>query len=217
MAKVINPLNSTEARGKVGGLVYNTWRGIRTVKTNTAPSGQGVGKRAAAFDLIVQAGKRWATLTDTQRQAWRDWAKQHVEPHWTGTDKRLPGYSWYVRIQVNRQWLSQGYQDTPPLSRCMVSFNGLHLELSAPDFVARWDPSDSPLPGVCYTTAFVAGPHSPGYHATLHDAVRDAISDYSTGEYDYFTEELGTFTVFLRAHNADGMPGTWVSATGTLE
>ena len=34
MAKVINPLLSVEARGRMGGIVYNTWHGISYAKAH---------------------------------------------------------------------------------------------------------------------------------------------------------------------------------------
>jgi hypothetical protein len=215
MAKVLNPLNSTEARGKVGGLVYNTWRGIRTVKTHTPPSGQGVGPRAVAFDKIVQAGKRWSTLTDAQRRAWYDYAQNHVEPHWTGVDKRLPAYNWYVRIQVNRQWIGKGYEDTPPQSVVPATFPDLAATFDDIEIAITWDPHDVGGAGVVFATIFYAGPHSPGYHATLHDAKHYDCCDYFDGEYAFEPGAEGTYTIFLRPHAADGVPGTWRSIIPT--
>lgn len=50
MAKVTLPLMSAEARGKVGGLIYNTWRGNSTVKIKKAPA-----QPRTARQLLIRA------------------------------------------------------------------------------------------------------------------------------------------------------------------
>lgn len=108
MAKVKNPLNSAEARGGISGLVYNTWRGISTVKVGTSPTGQGTAKRLLAQARLNNVSKLWQALTDAQRAAWNAYALAHLMPDWTGNNKRLTGFNWFCQcnIQLTRMGLA---------------------------------------------------------------------------------------------------------------
>lgn len=91
MAKLLNPLMSNEARGKMNGLIYNTWRGISTVKTFKAPT-----KAKTALQLAIMAkmsviSKAWQNLTQSQRDAWAVYADNHLRPDWTGNPVRITG------------------------------------------------------------------------------------------------------------------------------
>ncbi len=103
MPKVKNPLFSQEARGGIAGLVYNTWRGINYVKTNTSPTGQGTALRLAAQALMTAISKLWQTATDANRTAWGQYAIDHPVTDWTGSPKRLTGMNWFMKLKHARE------------------------------------------------------------------------------------------------------------------
>jgi hypothetical protein len=211
MAKVLSPLHSSEARGRVGGLVYNTWRGIRTVKTHTDPDHEDDPKRVAHKLIVQAAGARWRDLTGEQRAAWTAFADLHPETDWTGTPKRLAGYHWYVRVQTKRQDLDVGYNDTPPVDQVLCSISRLVIFTSFGDAYLQWDPAGPYDPDTTRVEIYATGPHSPGRSPTLHEATRFGYGDMVTG----FTYIGGTpgdwMTYFARPILTSGLMGPWAS------
>lgn len=118
-AKVVDPLRSSEARGKVGGLSYNTWRGIKTVKSCGQPTNQYTAARTEARRKLIYWSKRWQLLSDAQRALWRSYADAHQVPDWTGNPVRLTGHQCYVGLSVMQE-------------RCAITPTGNPPALSAP-------------------------------------------------------------------------------------
>ena len=101
MPKTFRPLFSDAARGGFQGLVFNTWRGINTVKKNTSPSNQQTTARILARTRMIDASKAWKNLTETQREGWRTFANEHTELDWTGAMLKKTGFDWFVSCYVN--------------------------------------------------------------------------------------------------------------------
>jgi hypothetical protein len=114
MAKVTQPLGSVEARGKVAGLVYNTWRGISYVKAKATPKAQGTPRRLAIRALAKQCTLRWQEMADADRVGWNEYAVDHPDIHWTGNSSRLSGYNWFVRTNVRLLDIGLSVVDTAP-------------------------------------------------------------------------------------------------------
>lgn len=133
MAKVTQPLMSLGARGKMGALIFNQWRGFNTVKAYTAPVQPGSAEQLAMRALIGDAVAAWTALSSANRQSWIDFAPLHLESDWTGSQKRLTGQNWFVR----------GY--------CFNTLCGV-----APLDAAPSDPAPAALVGAGF--ALVAGP-----------------------------------------------------------
>ncbi|GAH35704.1 unnamed protein product [marine sediment metagenome] len=100
MAKVIAPLHSAEARGRVSGLIYNTWRGLATCKGFKSPAQPRTSIQMLMRAYAVQMARTWGELNDTQRGLWNDYAVAHPDVDWTGSPKRLSGFNWYVRCNT---------------------------------------------------------------------------------------------------------------------
>lgn len=101
MPKTYRPLFSDAARGGFQGLVFNTWRGINTVKKNTSPSNQQTEARILARTRMIDASKAWKSLTEAQREGWRTFANEHTELDWTGAMLKKTGFDWFVSCYVN--------------------------------------------------------------------------------------------------------------------
>jgi hypothetical protein len=209
VAKVTGPLHSSEARGRVGSLVYNTWRGIRTVKQHTAPEHEDDPKRVAHKLIVQAAAQRWKTLTDAQRTAWTLFADHHLEVDWTGHQRRLPGFHWYVRIQTKRADISFGYDDDPPTDNALPPLGDLYAVPGYGEITWYWTPDVLWPEFTAVTELFMTKPLSAGRNPTLHDA-------YRTGQnwYDYagiLVEDIpgGWYTAFLRPVTIGGFTGPW--------
>lgn len=97
MAKVVAPLMSQEVRGKMGGLVFNTYRGIATCKSLKSPVQPNTAAQTNARSRMTDASRAWAELTSVQRDAWEVYAASHIEADWTSKPKRLTGHNWFCR------------------------------------------------------------------------------------------------------------------------
>jgi hypothetical protein len=211
LAKVINPLNSAEARGKVNGLVYNTWRGIHYVKTNTPPSHEGDEKRQIRKNIVQAAAVRWQTISEEDRSAWRYYATTHFDISWTGAPKRISGFNWYVRIQVALQDISIGYVDSPPSVA-----NASYLEDPIAEYdtgfiyvrAAAFHPDDAEN---YWLDIWSTKPLSAGRNPSLHDAYRRVIVNANETDFRFHEIGAGTYTVFVRTISIHGLCNPFVS------
>lgn len=211
MPKVKNPLLSMEARGGIAGLVYNTWRGINTVKTNTSPTGQGTVKRLAAQALMIQASQLWKALDDAERDAWRQYAIDHPVADWTGSPKRLTGQNWFVGCTVQLLRVGNPSVDTPPVVAAPDAVVGLSLSQAGADLKVSWTTPVAAGPNVEF---WLVGPLSSGVAAKLEQAKFDSSTGSATAQ--PFTllvaPAIGRYTCFARVVDVDnGLVSTWVS------
>ncbi len=212
MPKVKNPLFSQEARGGIGGLVYNTWRGINTVKTNTSPTGQGTAKRLAAQALLIQAAQLWQGLTDTNRANWRQYAIDHPVADWTGSPKRLTGMNWYVSCAVQMLRLGNTPVDDPPGIAAPDAPVDFAISQSTADLVAEWT---SPTADGNNIEVFIVGPLSAGINARLEQAqFLLSTGDDAAQALNLITAALpGRYTAFARIVDVTyGLVSSWVSS-----
>jgi len=212
MAKVKNPLNSAEARGGISGLVYNTWRGISTVKVGTSPTGQGTAKRLIAQGLMTNVSKLWAGITQAQRDAWNAYALVHLMPDWTGNNKRLTGMNWFCMCNIHLTRLgiatiSDAPEIAPPAapSGVVLAPTGGNLTIAhtTPATTAEW------------LDLHIVGPHSPGEIGKLEMAkfLTATLSTVTVASIIVTSAAAGRYTVFAKAINAaTGLPGPYVSS-----
>lgn len=214
MAKVIGPLHSTEARGVIGGLIYNTWRGIRTVKRMTSPA-QPRSKTALSIRaLTLRFQRAWAALSSANQTGWNDYAAVHPDIDWTGVAKRLTGANWFVRCSVRAYRCANTVLTAPPATAAP----------NAPDAFAA---ADGILQSVLTWTAeagtdkqidiWQVGPHSLGAQAKLERAKFRSNQDGETPTYTVTGLFVGRYTFFARVIDEDtGLASTWVSDTADI-
>jgi hypothetical protein len=114
MAKVVGPLSSIEARGKVGPLVYNSWRGLHTVRSKVTPKTQNSTAQNAVQDNLHAVVKLWQDYGVAHWAAWELFGREHKETDWTGTARTLCGYSWFCRMNYWAHWYGWGNILVPP-------------------------------------------------------------------------------------------------------
>jgi hypothetical protein len=211
MPKVKNPLFSQEARGGLAGLVFNTWRGINTVKTNTSPTGQGTAKRLAAQALLSAISKAWAGITDAQRLAWGQYAIDHPVTDWTGSPKRLTGMNWYARCNVMLSYLGNALISDPPIDAAPDPATGFAVSQTGDDLVASWTTPVGAGPNIEF---WIAGPLSAGRSAKLEQAARHSSIAANTAQPYHLlvAPAVGRYTVFARIVDVDnGLTSTYMS------
>jgi len=115
MVKITNPLGSSEARGRLGGIIHNTWRGISYAKSASSPA-----QPRSKLQLQIRAWstmlvRYWGTTLDAvERALWNDYAASHTDIDWTGNPRRLSGLNWFVRCNIRMLELDQSIIESPP-------------------------------------------------------------------------------------------------------
>ena len=159
MAKLLNPLLSSEARGKFGGTVYNTWRGIAYAKEGTAPAQPRTSKQLAIRALMIILLAAWRELTPAERATWTDYANNNPQIDWTGRPKRLTGQNWFIRCSMLLSRLGEAPINEAPILPRPDGLDVLTITEVAGDIKATWTtPSSADLS----VEFLVNGPISPG-------------------------------------------------------
>jgi hypothetical protein len=214
MAKVTQPLGSSEARGAVGGYVYNTWRGISTVRTRVKPKAKAPGRRETMRDRVIAAARHWSSISDDQRRHWQEYALEHLDPDWTGNDTRLPGFHWHVRINTRRQCLFLAMLDEPPTIKILGHISDLHTASFEDEFQLWWTHTILPDQLDYYVDVWLTGPLTAGRSPTIHDAKWQGYPLYPTDSFATLSLLPGYYTYFARVIHEQGVVTPWQSARG---
>lgn len=213
MAKVKAPLHSAEARGAISGLVYNTWRGLSTVKVNTSPTGQGTAKRLQAQAVMTNVSKLWRGITQAQRDAWNSYANAHLAPDWTGNNKRITGQNWFMRCNVHLTRMGLATISAAPVVDPPAAPTGLVLASTGGSMTLAFT---TPATTDAYLNVELYGPHSPGEigkvemasFATVFVSTATSPVTIATGK------PAGQYTAFVKVLDTDtGLPSPAASAT----
>jgi hypothetical protein len=212
MPKVKNPLFSQEARGGIGGLVYNTWRGQNYVKTNTSPTGQGTAKRLAAQAIITTVSKLWQGLSDAQRAAWSQYAIDHPVTDWTGSPKRLTGMNWYMSCNSQLTRITASLIDDPPSAAGPDPVVDWAITDTTGDLTATW--TSPTAPGDILDVSLV-GPISAGVQAKIEKSLFLVFAAPSASQPLTLVSSaaVGRYTAFVKViQGASGLVSTVVSS-----
>lgn len=211
MAKITGPLHSVEARGRMGGLIYNSWRGISYAKAFAGPSQPRSERQLFIRAFVTQLVRDWQSITQLQRDDWNDYAAAHPEIDWTGNSRRLTGLNWFVRCNLRLIDLDQSPIDAAPDVAAPDPVSGF----AAADGVDAIDYSWDATAGTNLSVdVWLYGPHSPGEIGQLPKARHNL---YAAGESAAATTDPadpGFYTVFYRTIDEDtGLDSTWQKDT----
>ena len=222
MVKILNPLGGIEARGKLGGTSYNTWRGISYARTITTPLTQYSERQVLIRGYTHTCINAWSELTEAQRQAWNIYANTHLEHDTMGSIKRLSGYNWFVRCGVRLLDMGESLQSLPPIAPIQAS-----IKLLTPTFFfggelwfieQTWTHTLLDPGAIYHVDGRLTKPLSAGRTPKLQDAVHN---DWSALELD--TIFLGPVTnghygIFLRLIRLDnGLASNYYSSEINVE
>lgn len=211
MAKVINPLLSVEARGRMAGLVYNTWHGISYVKAHSGPNQPNSAKQLAARSRLTTVGALWRGLTQANRDAWGVYADAHPESDWTGNPLRLTGQNWFVRCTVQLNRIGIAAVDTPPAAAAPDAITGMSLAVPVADLQLSWT---TPVAGVNHIDIWLLGPLSTGVDPKFEHATFEATHATDVGQPLTILGAVpaGRWRCWARIiKDADGLVSTWQS------
>lgn len=127
MAKVILPLMSEAARGKFGGSIFNQWRSIQYAKRWASPTNPGTPAQLERRAALTTFTRSWATLTNLQREAWTNWAEQHLRTDWTGKPLRITGQNAYISCNARLSILEESAISDPPADPAPLAIDALTI------------------------------------------------------------------------------------------
>lgn len=217
MAIVTWPLSSGEARGRVGDLIYNTWRGRSYVKAYTLPQILFSDAQIAARAITTLCTTRWHAITDAQRNAWEAYAVGHPLPSWTGTPKRLTGYNWFIKLNWFCQARLAAINDDPPHVHHALLFDTLSFAWNGLDLIMDWFPQTPSFPSEWNADIWVEGPRARPWRPSIKRAYWYATSDENLGTANFTPYDYGCWTAHIRLVHASGqaMPFTHYSFEAT--
>jgi len=208
VAKVVGPLHSSEARGRMAGLIFNTWRGIAYVKAFCAPA-----QPRSTIQLQIRAWttmlvRYWQSLSDTYRAQWNDYAVTHPDTDWSGNPKRLTGANWFVRCSLHLLQQGIALVETAPI-------------VPAPDAPTDFAAANGILQSIITWTAtagtnmaidiYHLGPISQGIAPKITRARHLAYEDGETATFTATGLVVGRHWFWARiVSEDDGLASTWV-------
>lgn len=210
-AKVVGPLFSSEARGRVGGLIFNTWRGVATVKAKVAPAQPRTSLQLAVRAIAVKLARLWAS--NANQGDWDTYAYNHPTTDGMGNSVRATGANWYVALNTRLLRVPLAAVETPPVVAAPAAAAAFVLTGGAGSLGATWTAMGSTL----RCELWVDGPHSAGRKGSLPKAKFKDRPEGSTGTYDFGSPLKGAYTVFARAMSeTDGQVSPWVSGSALV-
>jgi len=210
-AKVINPLLSVEARGRFAGLVYNTWRGISTVKAHSGPNQPNSAKQLYARALLTTITAEWRALTQGNRDAWAVYADNHLEADWTGNPVRLTAQNWYMRCSIQLNRMGESSIATPPAVAAPDAVVGFNIQKTVDDLTQTFT---GPIGGTAMLDTRRLGPVSTGVDPKIEHAinVRLVNSDVQQPDIIYASVPNGRYRAWVKViATATGLTSTWQS------
>jgi hypothetical protein len=208
MAVVTGPLHSSEARGKIGGptgLVYNTYRGRAYVKANATPINQDSIPRVAARLLNVTIHDAWAALSSQQRADWDHFADEHTIGSWTGTDKRLSGWNWFVKANTPLLQSSDALLTNPPNPITGIIIPELTYSYIDAEHYIFWIPA-TPAPTPAWRLVFWrTANHAITVHPSIKKAKRESFELEGQGNYIFAATPGDSFTYYVIPHSTQGI------------
>jgi len=220
MTRLISPLFSEGARGKVGSLVYSIRRGTYYVRKNSAQTHPNTQSQLQHRAIIAKVTKNWNNLSDQERKTWYNYANEHTIPDWTGEPKRVQAQAWYIKFNSRLERLNQTERRTAPENAApsaprltSTTTKGLKVTIS-------WTIPSQPTNHQYKITIWRAGPNSAGRLPRRERARIIANVNKEAETYEDLTPSPGTYAYWLET--IDTVEGTYspeakTTATTTIE
>lgn len=207
MAKVVGPLHASEARGKMGGLVYNSWRGFATVKAKHAPAQPQSTKQLLVRAICVVSARAWALLST--QALWNAYAQTHTLVDWTNSPKRLTGANWYVMLSTRLLKRAIAVVTTPPIVAAPAALTTLTATDAGDHIEVDWTPLLSATNNV---EIWIDCPHTAGRSGSLPRALYNMDGVGTVGAANTGPCPVGRYTIYARVISiTDGQVSPFLS------
>ena len=207
MAKVTGPLFSSEARGRVGGLVYNTHRGVSVVKAKHAPCQPRTSLQLAVRAIAVTLIRGWALCAN--KTDWNDYAVLHPTVDGMGNSIRATGANWYVALNTRMKRLALPPVETAPSAAAPAAIEGIGVTQQPGECAPTWTAPTLAADGV---DLWIDGPHSAGRIGSLARAKHRATWTGDQSGLRFQPVTPGSYTLYARGLSlVDGQVSAWTS------
>ena len=205
MAKVVGALHSSEARGRVGGIVFNSHRGMGVCRVKHAPSQPRTSLQLKVRAIAVNLVRAWSNCL--HQADWNAYAAVHPYTDGMGLTIRAAGVNWYTALNARLNALKIGSVETPPVDLPPTPVVGLVLTPSAGQISAAWD---GPSEATDRIQFWIDGPHSAGRIGSLPRA-RLTSQPEAASSPEVLTGLLtGRYSVYVRSMSeTDGQVSQW--------
>lgn len=210
MVKLLDPLGSTEARGGIGGTVYNTWRGISYARIKVTPANPNTPARLASRACAKLCTLRWQLISDLHRSWWNDYALTHTLIDWRGKPKRISGFNWFLKANYFRVSLGLSIVDTPPVSPAPAAVATLSATTAGSTIVIDWTLTPGYLAASQQIDLWLSRPMSPGRNPKIEDSKHLAF--VPAEDLTFTTPALteANYGIFARLiHEESGLCSPW--------
>ena len=214
MAKCLAPAMSVETRGRIGGLVFNTWRGVKTIKAKTAPAQPRSQKQLRLRALGITTMRLWQSISPTNRALWETYATAHQIIDWTGSPVRATGANWFLALNTRLRYHNDTPHDTPPVIAAPSALLNFAAADGAGSSILTWT---SPLNDDLNAEIWIQGPHSSGAFGKIERA--KWLINVSANAATTTVSGLlaGRYTFWCRAYNTtNGLVSTYLLDTADI-
>lgn len=214
MAKLVGPLHSSEARGRLGGVIYNSYRGKSTAKSWKSPSQPRSAAQMLQRAFATTITRAWSLLTPLNRTNWNNYAVAHLLTDWTGQPKRITGANWYMRCSSLLKKTGSAVQANSPTDPAPDAVELFSAATGILQSVLTWTAGG---PTTTYVQIMLVGPHTAGSNPTILRAKHNSFIYGNLGTATVNGLLKGTETFFARRVSAlNGLASPWVKASAVI-
>jgi len=210
MAKLTDPLFSTEAHGAVAGTVYRQHRGAAIACAKTAVHSGHSGPVSDRLRLLNEVSRAWRfTLRPIQIQ-WHNYARAMSGHPGCGYSPGRTGYQWYLSCNTNLKLIGKIIREIPPDHPMDGSLLYINPHQQGTDIKVFYL-YDVKSPKWHYTIqVWLCGPFSNGRNSRIKDAKYSGHSNLDSYITVETTGAAGQWHVFCRLIDDQGLPSNWL-------
>lgn len=129
MARVHNPLLSTQASGTFSGLTYGTNRGVAVVRRRPDRTRKTIVMLVSNASLFSRAVKGWRQITTAQKEQWQVWASNNPSIGKMGVKFGQNGYNAFFKLTMRK--IVAGHAVTlggPPVTEMLSTVTAFRVD-----------------------------------------------------------------------------------------
>ncbi len=217
LAKLTAPCYSAEAHGTVGAVVYRNWRGAAIASVKAAPHSSHTGPISDRLQHLVDGARSWRGFSIRQRWWWSMYAQAHRSHCLSAVSKQASGFNWFCSCFVHLRLVGHPPRIPPPDRPCLAALSEITPAQNGTEIHLEYEYSTLPDPGILSIEVYRAGPFTRGRNARRKDALRTVHGLVDT---DIDVPTIGTpgsYTLFARLVDRQGLVSPWLRNTIDME
>ena len=174
MAVVKGPALSIAASGNLGAICYTRWRELqiaRAVWTGTVPN---TTKQIGQQQKVKDCAQYWGgTLTESERESWREYAREVTFPNRFGERVHYTGYVLFMSRNLNRlRWAYEMLKKPMKVGK-FINWSDVYIQSEVAGYRIRFQATgynSGEAPDLL--EAWIAGPYSSGGRVAIEPEYR---------------------------------------------